>query len=258
MDKAELDAVLLKLVKGLESLLSETRAEVAEEWLASFGDRFVEIEGGAFVVGDNELHEELHALREKELEVGTFRLGRYVITQSEWKKLMNTQPWANEGNVRYGDDVPAVNVTWGDAIRFAGKINRIDSRFIYRLPTEAEWEYAARGGLACLGKPRTRFSFGNNESQLVEYGWHDKNASLIGDNYAHAVGQLRANPLGLFDMHGNIWEWTSEADGGARVVRGGGFNFEAKGAASAFRLALNPQTKGPALGFRLVQEPKYR
>jgi formylglycine-generating enzyme required for sulfatase activity len=162
----------------------------------------------------------------------------------------------NEQNVIHGNDIPAVNVTWGDALRFVRKINKADALYTYRLPTEAEWEYAARGGQETLNQPRTNFSFGKNDSRLAEYGWYDQNASLIGEDYAHSVGLLKPNPLGLFDMHGNIWEWTAEAEQGERVVRGGGFNFEAKGARSAFHLTMNPLTKGVALGFRLVQEQR--
>ena len=256
VDKAKQNEVFVNLAKSIDEILTVALVGVTEEWLEKFRNRFVPISGATFVMGDNELHGELHALREHEVPVDSFRLGQYVVTQSEWIALMNTQPWLNEKNVRYGDDIPAVNVSWGDTIKFIGRINKADSQFAYRLLTEIEWEYAARGGQETSSDPRTKFSFGDNEKKLMEYGWYDQNASLIGDNYAHPVGMLKENPLKLFDMHGNIWEWTSEAEQGLRVVRGGGFNFEAKGASSAFRLAIKPEMKGEALGFRLVQEPK--
>ena len=256
MDKAKQDEMFVNLAKSIDELLTVAQTGVTEEWLEKFRSRFMPIEGGVFVMGDDELHGELHALKEHEVQVSSFRLGQYVVTQSEWITLMNTQPWLNEKNVRYGNDIPAVNVSWGDAIKFVARINKADSKFGYRLPTEAEWEYAARGGRDASSRPRIKFSFGDDENKLMEYGWYDQNASLIGDNYAHPVGMLKENPLKLFDMHGNIWEWTSESEQGLRVVRGGGFNFEAKGSASAFRLAIKPEMRGEALGFRLVQEPR--
>lgn len=256
VDKAKQNEIFVNLAKSLDELLTVAQVGVTEEWLENFRSRFVPVAGGIFVLGDNELYSELHALKEHEVQVGSFRMGQYAVTQSEWIALMNTQPWLNEKNVRYGNDIPAVNVSWGDALKFVAKLKKVDSQFAYRLPTEAEWEYAARGGQETSTGSRPRFSFGDDENKLMEYGWYDQNASLIGDNYAHPVGMLKENPLKLFDMHGNIWEWTAEADQGLRVVRGGGFNFEAKGAGSAFRLAIKPEMKGEALGFRLVQEPK--
>jgi formylglycine-generating enzyme required for sulfatase activity len=90
----------------------------------------------------------------------------------------------------------------------------------------------------------------------MQYGWYDQNASLRGDNYAHPVGELSSNQLGLFDMHGNIWEWIADDEGGLRPMHGGGFNFAAEGACSAFRVVQKPEVKGEAAGFRLVQEKR--
>lgn len=208
------------------------------------------------MVGDNEIYAKQHALEEHEVHLESFHLGRYVVMQSEWTALMNTRPWLNERNVKYGDDIPAVYVNWYDAINFVRTINRTDSKFAYRLPTEAEWEYAARGGQEFSLGTRTKFCFGNDENQLIHYGWYEQNASLSGDSYAHSVGMLKPNQLNLFDMHGNIWEWTAENLNGLRALRGGGFNFTAEGASSAFRVENKPETKGEAVGFRLVKEQK--
>jgi formylglycine-generating enzyme required for sulfatase activity len=254
MDGAKQNEIFASLAGSIDELLKVLLVGVTEEWLEKFRSRFVPAEGGVFVMGDNELQPALHALEEREVRVASFRMGKYVVTQSEWVALVKTRPWLNEKDRRLGDDIPAVSVTWGDAFAFVGAISRADSKFDYRLPTEAEWEYAARGGQKAAGS-HTKFSFGDDEHRLMEYGWYDQNASGILDNYAHPVGMLKPNPLGLYDMHGNIWEWTSESDEG-RVVRGGGFNFAAVGASSAFRLKMNPTSKGVALGFRLVQEPK--
>jgi formylglycine-generating enzyme required for sulfatase activity len=193
---------------------------------------------------------------EHEARIESFRLSRCVVTQAEWFALMRTQPWVNQSNVKYGDLNPAVYMRWYDAVDFVRAINKADTQFAYRLPTEVEWEFAARGGRKTLDRPRTKFSFGDDPNQLIDYGWFDQNASLRGDNYAHPVGMLRQNQLDLLDMHGNIWEWTSDDDNGLRPLRGGGFNFMAEGASSAFRVVQKPEVRGEATGFRLVQEPK--
>ena len=256
LDRAKQNIILTRLTESVADLIKVVRSGVTEEWLEKFRSRFIPIEGGTYIAGDNDLHNQLHAREEHEVKVDSFHLGKYVVTQAEWIALMNTQPWLDQRNVKLGDDVPAVYVSWHDAVDFIRAINKADSKFAYRLPTEAEWEYAARGGKRTLNSSRTRFSFGDDANKMIEYGWHDRNASQRGDNYAHPVGGLRGNPLGLFDMHGNIWEWASDDIEGLRALRGGGFNFMADGGSSAFRVVNKPETKGEAAGFRLVQEAR--
>jgi len=254
LERGQQSSIFAKLAASVDDLLKVTLAGVTEEWLEKFRSRFVPITGGTFVIGDNDLQQQQHALAEHEVQVDSFRLGQYVVTQSEWIALLKTQPWLNQRNVKYGTDNPAVFVSWYDAIEFIRVANKADPRFAYRLPTEAEWEYAARGGLEASRLGRSKFCFGNDESKLIDYGWYLENAAQ--EQYAHPVGMLRENQLKLFDMHGNVWEWTSESQSGLRIVRGGGFNFMALGASSAFRVFQKPELKGEALGFRLVQEPK--
>jgi formylglycine-generating enzyme required for sulfatase activity len=253
LDRGQQNAILAKLAASIDDLLKITLTGVTEDWLEKFRSRFVPVAGGAFVIGDNDLFQQQHALAEHEVHVDSFRLGQYVITQSEWIALMKTQPWLNQTNVKYGADNPAVYISWYDALGFIRVVNKTDPEFGYRLPNEAEWEYAARGGLEGTRGGRSKFSFGDDASKLIDYGWFDQNAY---DRYAHPVGGLRENQLKLFDMHGNVWEWTSENHGGLKVARGGGFNFMAIGASSAFRVFQKPELKGEALGFRLVQEPR--
>jgi formylglycine-generating enzyme required for sulfatase activity len=252
----EQNKVFTRLVESIDELLQVALVGVTEEWIQKFRSKFESVVGGEYLMGDNELASKVHALQEQQVRVDSFKLGRYVVTQSEWKVLMKIQPWLNERNVKYGDDIPAVYVTWHDAVDFVRAINGADPQFSYRLPTEAEWEYAARGGVRMLQRPRTRFCFGDDPNQLISHGWHDQNASLRGDNYAHPVGMLSPNPLNLFDMHGNIWEWMADNVDGLRVLRGGGFDFSAEGACSVFRVVTKSEFKSQAAGFRLVQEPK--
>ena len=167
-----------------------------------------------------------------------FWLGQHEVTQSAWQRVTQTTPWSGKDYVKEGDDYPATYVGWDDAMRFCEKLTeqehgagRLPSDWRYTLPTEAQWEYACRGGT------KSRFSFDDDESDLREYAWFDKNGADASEKYAHLVGQKKANPWGLFDMHGNVWEWccdwyAKELTGGTdpqgppwkgsyRVLRGG-------------------------------------
>ena len=137
-----------------------------------------------------------------------FRLGKYEVTQAQWKRVMDSQPWSGKGYVKEGDDCPASYVSWEDATKFCEELTRqeraagrLPADWEYRLPTEAQWEYACRAG------GTKRFHFGDDESELRAYAWFWKNAVDVGENYAHEVGGKRANDWGLHDMHGNVWEW---------------------------------------------------
>jgi len=131
------------------------------------------------------------------------------------------------------------------------------------LPTEAEWEYAARAGTT------TAYSFGDNEGQLGEYAWYDANS----DGKTHPVGQLKANGWGLHDMHGNVWEWVQDwygrysattadnpavdpaglAAGAFRVIRGGCWVYIARNCRSSNRSHIDPGARGPNVGFRVLR-----
>jgi formylglycine-generating enzyme required for sulfatase activity len=252
LEKYEQNQILAKLAESIDELLTINQGGLQESWLEKFREQFEFVEGGQFIIGDNELFGKLHAFEEKEAEVNSFLLGRYVVTQSEWYTIMRTQPWIGEKNVKYGDNLPAVYINWYDTYDFIRLLNKRDSSFYYRLPTEMEWEFAARGGLKGTQK-QTKFCFGNEMGLLNNYGWFDQNASLRGKSYAQPVGMCEPNQLNLYDMHGNIWEWLNDDIDGLRPLRGGGFNFHAEGASSAFRVVQKPEVKGEAAGFRLVR-----
>jgi formylglycine-generating enzyme required for sulfatase activity len=169
-----------------------------------------------------------------------------------------------------GDDYPATYVSWDDATnKFLPKLNAAERAagalppgWEYGLPSEAQWEYAARAGT------QTRFSFGSDESQLGEYAWFDDNAWDIGEKYAHRVGKKQPNKWGLYDTAGNVWEWTADfhgdypssgvvnptgTDGGSiRVGRGGCFDDSASFARPAFRARISSGDRNGSLGFRLA------
>jgi formylglycine-generating enzyme required for sulfatase activity len=135
-------------------------------------------------------------------------LGKYEVTQAEWKQLMRTEPWKGKNPTKDGDDSPATYVSWDDAMAFCRKLTeqerqsgRLPSDWEYNLPTEAQWERA------CRARAQTKFSFGDDASKLGEYAWFNGNAGNAGEQYAHRVGQKKPNPWGLCDMHGNVWEW---------------------------------------------------
>jgi formylglycine-generating enzyme required for sulfatase activity len=161
--------------------------------------------------------------------------------------------------------LPVDTLNWDEAVKFCEVLSSRPAEKragrVYRLPTEAEWEYACRAGTT------TAYSFGDDESLLGDFAWFTGNAG----NQTHAVGQKRPNAWGLYDMHGNVWEWCSDwygdhsgnavsdpqgvASGSIRVLRGGGWGHSARGCRSAFRHAGSPSYRSGNLGFRLALSP---
>ncbi len=140
-----------------------------------------------------------------------FSLGKTEVTQGQWKSVMDTEPWDGQDNVKADKDNPATYVNWDDATDFCKKLTEIERKSgklkaneEYRLPTEAQWEYACRAGTT------TAFSFGDDESKLGEYAWYDGNTKNIDREWAHKVGTKKPNPWGLHDMHGNVAEWCED------------------------------------------------
>jgi formylglycine-generating enzyme required for sulfatase activity len=154
-------------------------------------------------------------------------------------------------------------VSWDDAVEFCRKLSALPAEkaagYVYRLPTEAEWEYACRAGT------RTKYSFGDDESELGDYAWHASNSG----NTTHPVGGKKPNPCGLYDMHGNVWEWcqdwhgdypsgavtdpTGPSSGSYRVLRGGSWNYFSEDCRSAYRYWYTPDYRGLNLGFRVLR-----
>jgi formylglycine-generating enzyme required for sulfatase activity len=137
-----------------------------------------------------------------------FWLGKFEVTQREWKTVMETEPWKEQRRAKEGNDMAATYICWLDAMAFCRKLTtrerkagRLADEWEYTLPTEAQWERA------CRARTGTQFHFGDDASKLVEFAWCRENAWDAGEMYAHRVGQKKPNAWGLFDMHGNANEW---------------------------------------------------
>ena len=191
-----------------------------------------------------------------------FWLGRYEVTQGEWESVMGSNPSRHTGDARR----PVEQVSWYDVHKFIGRLNDAAGDSLYRLPTEAEWEYACRAGT------QTRWSLGDedgdDESLLGNYAWYDGNNS---PNGTKAVSDKLPNRWGLYDMHGNVWEWVQDwyddgyynssprvdppgpDTGNGRVVRGGYFSYSAHGVRSAIRNNTSLGARSHVVGVRLLR-----
>jgi formylglycine-generating enzyme required for sulfatase activity len=227
----------------------------------------IRIPAGSFVMG-SPLNEKDRDLDEDPLTQVTFGLGfwmgKYEVTQKEYENLMKNNPSAFQSD----PNQPVEQVSWEDAAAYCARLTeleraagRLPAGFAYRLPTEAEFEYACRAGST------NRYSFGDdpNYTQLGDYAWFDKNSG----NSTHPVGQKKANAFGLYDMNGNVWEWCLDwyrdpypggsvmdpagpTTGQSRVFRGGGWDYVANSCRSAYRNNVRPTEVRSYLGFRVV------
>ncbi len=222
----------------------------------------VQVKGGCYQMGDtfgdglDEWEKPVH-----EVCVNDFTIGKYEVTQSQWKAVMGNNPSFFKS---CGDNCPVERVSWNDALAFIDKLNKITGK-TYRLPTDAEWEYAARSG----GK-QEKYAGTNNPAELKSYAWFEDNAG----KKTHPVGMKKPNGLGIYDMNGNVWEWVKDRYddvdyykhsprmnpqgpeiGSHRVVRGGScFNF-ARGVRATVRRDGLPDRRSGGTGFRLAGTP---
>ncbi len=225
---------------------------------------FVWIESGTFLMGSpsSERGRSDGPQHEVTLTQG-YWLGQYEITQGQWEAVMETRPWSGESFVQANPSHPAVYISWDDVQAFVARLNEAAGSAVYRLPTEAEWEYASRAGTT------TRWSFGDDEGDLGDYAWYIDNAWDAGLEYAQPVGTKLPNPWGLYDMHGNVWEWVQDwygeygsdalvdprgpSGGHVRVIRGGDFDNDARYARSAIRGLYSPGGRYGRVGARLLR-----
>lgn len=185
-----------------------------------------------------------------------FKLSTTVITQREWLHALNTRPWQHwrSGilpNVLSRESHPAVYVNWFDAIAFCAELNCMFPNRHYRLPTESEWEFACFGAVK---KAARKIKM----TQLDSFAWHVKNCEKL--RCAHAVAAKQPNQFGLYDMHGNVWEWCQDSQiekkSVRRVLRGGSWCTPAADVAAAARVIATPGSRKNNVGFRVVAESR--
>jgi sulfatase modifying factor 1 len=232
------------------------------------------IPAGTFMMGspETEKDREDDETQHKVTISKAFYIQTTEVTQGQWKAVMGSEPWKGELYVKEGPNYAASYVDWDDAVEFSEKLSGMEGK-TYRLPTEAEWEYACRAGT------KTTWSFGNDEPALGVYAWYNDNAGDIDEKYAHQVALKGPNTWGLHDMHGNVGEWcqdyfrhdyypehrnpdiwSPEQDpqgpptGSVRVCRGGSWwddhARDARSAGRDFSFALGQSE----VGFRVVRE----
>ena len=233
--------------------------QLACQWYESF--EMIEVEGGSFYIGaqkddlssqnyDNDAYKIESPVHE--VTIDTYCIGMFEVTQSQWMAAMGNNP-----SIHKGDKLPVENVSWEQVQEFIALLNQM-SGLVYRLPTEAEWEYAARGGIKPEGNKYSGYSV------LGACGWYYSNS----ESTTHEVGTKYPNELGIYDMSGNVREWCNDwfdyyssssatnpqgpSYGNMKVNRGGSWTTPAINCRNTYRHTDFPTEKAQDLGFRLV------
>ncbi len=202
------------------------------------------VKGGTFTMGCTQEQGKDCSGKEKPMRsvtVNDFQIGKYEITQSQWVQVIGSNPSEFEG-----EDLPVENVSWNDAQQFISKLNSMTGKN-YRLPTEAEWEYAARGGARSKG-----YKYAGSDD-IDEISWYKNNSN----NRTHRVGSKQPNELGIYDMSGNVWEWVNNTNSqglsaDSVVERGGSWNRPANRSQVSYLSKDSPNHYCNADGFRIV------
>lgn len=221
------------------------------------GINFIFVRGGCFQMGDTFGDGSADEKPIHEACVDDFYIGKHEITQGQWKNIMGNNPSKFKD---CGNDCPVEMISWNDVQEFIKKLKQ-KTGGKYRLPTEAEWEYAAKSG----GK-NENWSGTSNPSEIEEYAWYTKNSGWK----TYPVGQKKPNGIGLYDMSGNVWEWTADwydskayknspkenpngpESGRYKVLRGGSWFDSQKIVRTSNRNKNRPEKQNSYFGFRLV------
>lgn len=232
----------------VERIEAKNKASMSPFLYGDVSFRLIAVDGGEYMMGCNSYVEEKPEHREKILP---FLIGETEVTQALWEAVMGSNP-----SIFKGENRPVDNVSWHDCQEFVNKLNKIFNKQ-FRLPTEAEWEFAARGGNKSNGY---KYAGG---SSLYDYGWYADNSGST----THYVKTKKPNELGLYDMCGNVFEWTSDlysssygrprngGDSGMRYVfRGGGYNNPALYCRSTYRNHDDSSRHFKDVGLRLAMD----
>lgn len=260
-DKVDKSVTAVSKSENKESPVNSEDTAIPKTFTSpSTGMEFVLIPAGKFVMGSPSNEQDRYKDEDPVHEVtikNPFYLGKYPVTQKQWEKVMGSSPSRFKG-----DNLPVEQVSWDDVQEFIKKLSEMEDPDKYSLPSEAKWEYA------CRADTTTRYSFGDEESKLKDYSWYFANSGVS----THPVGQKNPNPWGLYDMHGNVWEWVQDkyhnnykgvpSDSSAwedgysffRVVRGGSWSFFAGSCRSASRRGDVPDYRFNDVGFRLLRK----
>lgn len=223
----------------------------------SLGIELIQVPGGSFEMGSASANDsDANEAPAHNVTVQPFYLSRHEITQAQWVKVMGKNPSRFQDPRR-----PVEQVTWQDVQSFIEKLNLLERSTKYRLPSEAEWEYAARAG------QKTRYFFADEVNALPQYAWFGQE-----DNVGtRPVSQRKPNPWGFYDIYGNVWEWVQDCwhddyrgapadarvwaggDCSIRMLRGGGWDSPASYARSAVRGSYAAELNDAANGFRLAR-----
>ena len=245
-----------KTVRARVALLPETvTAPDGASFRNRLGMEFVRVPAGRFQMGSaaSSVSDEMPV--HEVVIAQPFYLGRYEVTLLQWEKLMNARPSENQN-----DNAPVERISWNDIQAFVAQLNALQDGYVYRLPSEAEWEYAARAGAE-----------GDYIPDLDAQAWHKGNAQ----GTTHSVGQKKPNPFGLYDMLGNVWELCQDhhfdnytnapndtrpryddaaIPSAARVLRGQDASTPAAKMRYAYRGAVPPTLSNETIGFRLAAD----
>jgi formylglycine-generating enzyme required for sulfatase activity len=253
--------VALRLATGLLLLAwfvlpqaaSEAQPSLPKTLANRIGMEFMLIPAGTFMMGSTNGEADERPVHQVTIS-RPFYLGKYEVTQAQWQAVMGNNP----SLIQDDPTLPVDQVWWTDVQEFIRKLNTMEGGNKYRLPTEAEWEYAARAGST------TAYCFGDDPKRLGEYAWYKDNAG----GKTHPVGQLKPNSWGLYDVHGNVWEWVHDwygryssepvtdpqgpSSGTHRMRRGCGWNNVAKFCTTTNRYSVAGY-RDDFLGVRLLR-----